>query len=252
MSEAIEKIIKGDCPKCGPKRNALIVGEHRTSFEDPASGVWGNTDYRILVCRGCDEPYFQREEVFSEDVDHQQNPITGEWEAYLPSLIAYWPSPSKRERPAWFDELPLIDTTLSQLMNDVYTCLNYDIRIPAAIAARTCFDRATELLGIEPSEPFAKKLILLAKQGKISSDEIISLGALTDAGNAAAHRGWRPNTNELDTMMSILEAFLHRSFVLAKAANALKLKIPAKPKRSPKPPKAKKSNAPSIAAKISS
>jgi hypothetical protein len=60
------------------------------------------------------------------------------------------------------------------------------------------------------------------------------LSILTDAGSAAAHRGWRPKPHELDTMILIVESFLHRTFVIGDAAKQLKASIPAKPKRRPK------------------
>jgi len=220
--------MKGHCPKCGPDRNADVVGHHVAKFEDDIAGIWGQTDYRILVCRGCDTTYFQIGEVFSEDIDHREHPVTGEMESYLPSRFSYWPSPSKRERPKWFDELYLSDELLNQLLTDIYGALDADLRVPAAIAIRTAFDRASRLLGIDAIETFQNKVKALKEAGKISADESLALDALTDAGNAAAHRGWRPKPKELDTMMSLLEAFIHRTFVLGRAANDLRLLVPAK------------------------
>lgn len=220
--------IKGHCPKCGPDRNADVAGHHVAKFEDDEAGIWGRTDYRILVCRGCDTAYFQVEEIFSEDFDHRVDPITGQMQIFLPSSFSYWPSPSKRERPKWFEEMHLKDELLSQLLTDIYGALDADLRVPAAIAIRTAFDSASKLLGIDASETFSNKVKALNEAGKISADESLSLNALTDAGNAAAHRGWRPKPKELDTMMSLLEAFIHRTFVLGSAANDLRAFVPAK------------------------
>lgn len=162
------------------------------------------------MCRGCDEPYFQRKEICSENIDHKQNEITGEWEPYLDPTTFYWPSASNREAPTWFHELPSVDIVLSDLMNDVYLCLNNDARVPAAIAARTCFDRTMALLNIDPAVSFEEKLKYLLNEGRISESEKEILQLLTDAGSATAHRGWRPKTTELETMMIILEGFLHK------------------------------------------
>ena len=94
---------------------------------------------------------------------------------------------------------------------------------------RTSFDRASELLGIDPANTFAEKLNELTKSGRIGTTERDNLDALTDAGSAAAHRGWRPTLRQLDTMMSILEAFLYRTFVLEEEVKRLKPAIPPKP-----------------------
>jgi len=223
------KIPKGHCPNCGPDRNADIAGQHSYRFDDDEFGIWGEKIYRILVCRGCDEAYFQTEEIFSEEMAYRENARTGELECYLPAKITHWPSPSKRQPPKWIDEIQFFDRDLANLMEDIYGALNNNLCVPAAIAVRTAFDRATELLEIDSSKSFAEKLGLLKSTGKISSDEEGCLKTLTDAGSAAAHRGWRPDLEQLDTMMSLLEGFVHRSFILGKAANELKLKIPVRP-----------------------
>lgn len=242
--ELKEKIVKGHCPKCGPKINALVAGSYVRRDDEEEGSVWWQGQYRILVCRGCDSAYFETEELFSEDIDHRQDPFTGHYELYYAPKVTYWPSPSKRERPKWSDEIPVIDDPLSDLLNDIYGALDADLRVPAAIAIRTAFDRASELLKVDPAKSFAEKLTDLVSAGKISMDEKHSLETLTDAGSAAAHRGWRPKPKELDTMMSILESFIHRSFVLQRATNELKQKIPAKPKRKSKPNEKAKAKGP--------
>ena len=226
-----KKLIRGHCPSCGPDRLAEIKGEARTSFDE--DGIWGRTDYRILVCRGCETPYFQTAEVFSEDMDHYQNEL-GQWESYLPTKFDYWPAPLKRDAPSWRYEIDLKDQSLGELFSDIYRCLNANLPVPAAIATRTTFDRASELLGIGTSKTFAEKLKELQTSGKISSDEKETLAALIDAGSAAAHRGWKPKQVELELLVSIIEAFLHRTFVLGEAAKALKISVPARSKPSRK------------------
>jgi hypothetical protein len=99
------------------------------------------------------------------------------------------------------------------------------------MGVRTVFDRASELLGVDPTIPFTKKIDALFQGGKIGAEECETLSILTDAGSAAAHRGWRPSVQEMDVMMSLIEAFLYRTFILGDAAKVLKAKVPAKPQR---------------------
>jgi hypothetical protein len=58
-----------------------------------------------------------------------------------------------------------------------------------------------------------------------------TLGILTDAGGAAAHRGWKPAIKELDTLMTVGEQFLYRTIILETQARALGAKIPPRQKR---------------------
>jgi hypothetical protein len=99
---------------------------------------------------------------------------------------------------------------------------------------RTAFDRASELLGVDPAKKFAEKLTDLVSCGNIGSSEKDTLDTLTDAAGAAAHRGWKPNPKELNTMMDIIEAFLYRTFILADAAKSLQRKRRVAPKTAAK------------------
>jgi hypothetical protein len=233
MAREPSKTDQGHCPECGPNRFADVKGELLVSEGDDEAGVWLSTTYRVLQCRGCETPYFKKSSVFSEDIEHYQNAY-GEWETHAPETVSYWPSPARRDPPKWINAIGAKDTDLGNLMNDVYGALNADLRVPAAIALRTVFDRSSELLGVTPSLSFTEKLRELVDQGKISRDEQGTLTTLTDAGSAAAHRGWRPTVAELETMASIVETFMHRTFVLGEDARKLQAGIPPKPARAKK------------------
>jgi hypothetical protein len=119
--------------------------------------------------------------------------------------------------------------------------MNNDLRVLAAIGARTAFDRSSELLKVDPALGFNEKLDQLHNMGKVSKSERDTLEILVDAGSAAAHRGWPPKPEELNTMMTIVEAFLHRAFILDDGIRKLKAAVPPKLKRQKKaPPSASK------------
>ncbi len=208
-----------------------VVGHYVRRDEDEDSQVWGQIDYRILRCRGCGAVYFQTGRVFSEDEEYRTNPNSGENESYLPVTIEYWPAPTKREKPGWSFALPSIDEDLSSLFEEIYMALNNDLRVLSAIGIRTAFDRASALLKVDPSATFAEKLTALVKLGRIGMSEQEALETITEAGSAAAHRGWQPTAIELDTMMNILEGFLHRTFLLNAEAEKLKKRVPTRRNR---------------------
>jgi hypothetical protein len=159
--------VKGHCPSCGSDRLADVVGHHHSRYDDEE--IWGKIDYRILRCRGCESVYFQKDEIFSEDVDYEVNPHTGELEGYIPHRITHWPKPpaaSERVQPAWASQLLDIDNDLDSLFNEIYVALNNNLRVLSAIGVRTAFDRASELLGVDPAKSFADKLSKLVQLGK--------------------------------------------------------------------------------------
>lgn len=228
-----DSIVKGHCPSCGPDRFADVVGHYVQKFDEDY--VWGQHDFRILKCRGCETPYYQTEKVFSEDTDHVWNQDTHEYDEVLSPNFEHYPLPKRRDEPEWEYRISAKDKTLGNLLSDMYGALNAGLNVPAAVAARTIFDRASEILGVDPAITFGEKLKELAKQGTISDAEKKVLTVLSDAGGAAAHRGWRPKPTEVDTLISIAEAFLHRVFILPADANEVADNIPAKPKRKKKP-----------------
>jgi hypothetical protein len=129
----------------------------------------------------------------------------------------------------------LIDEDVHSLMSSVYVALDNDLAVLTAIGIRTVFDRASEFVGIDPAKSFATKLSDLVTSGKIGTDQRDTLAILTDAGSAAAHRGWKPTSEELDTMLEVIESFLHNTFILGEAAKKLKSRIPHRQKASGKP-----------------
>jgi hypothetical protein len=169
--------------------------------------------------------YYRKEERCSEDAGPDNVPIP---------RITFWPVPSKRKLPDWAIELLSEDSVLYDLVIETYGALNNDAPVLAAVGLRTVFDRASEKMGVDPALPFDEKLDELEQMGKIGPSEKKTLETLTDAGGAAAHRGWKPTIAQLGTLMSIGKQFLHRTFILESEAQALKSKIPPRQKRKKK------------------
>lgn len=227
----------GHCPNCGPERRADVVARYEKRGGADHSVVWWIDDHMILECRGCGEVYFKLSHYFSEDEEYDTDPITGEMTTTIDPRVTYWPAPSRRARPNWFGKLG--DRVLEQLLEEVYSALDADQRVLAAIGTRTALDRAMVILGAPEASGFANKLEVLEQKAFISGKEKEDLLALTDAGSAAAHRGWRPEVGELDTILDGTEAFLHRALVLGGAIRAMQANVPPKA-LTPKFSKAKK------------
>ncbi|MDW9408154.1 DUF4145 domain-containing protein [Sinorhizobium meliloti] len=231
MPDKIGDRVKGHCPSCGPDRWAIIRGCYTKHESD--DHVWYSVDHRILQCPACDEVYHQTDSTFSEDFDIVEHPVTGDPEWIQLHKFEHWPPPAKRKRPDWLTRLPTIDTELYKLMDEFYSALEMQLSVLAAIGIRTTFDRGAELLGIDPGRTFRAKLDDLRDQGFIGETERDSLQLMTEAGNASAHRGWRPTDEQLETMLQLIESFIHRNFILRHDVSNLRGAIPARPQRRP-------------------
>lgn len=218
-----KKEIRATCAKCGPNRVAYVLASHVEEDTDDVVQFWN--DYRVIRCGGCKHIQFQIAHTNSEDLEYEEGP-DGQPYVTPNATYTYWPPLAQRPKPEWFNAVGLHDRLLGEILGETYRALDNDMPIAAAITMRTAFDRVTELLKIDPGLSFAKKLQALVDKGEIAVRDKAVLDPLVEAGNAAAHRAWTPNAEELTTMLLILEALVHRAFVLSKRVRALKRRTP--------------------------
>jgi hypothetical protein len=209
------KETQGTCPKCGPDRFAKVLAEEYTPIDH--EDIHGGTDYRMLQCGGCKTYYFQTEFWYSEEPEerHFQN----------------WPEHNSRPAPGWLDDICRKDKALHSLLKEVYSAAQHGLRVCAATAIRTAFDRAAHMLGIDPGYGFEEKLDELEKAGFLASMDRAVFDSMVDAGSAAAHRGWTPEEDELQMLIAALESFVHRSFILRDAVQKIGTGVPPRPPR---------------------
>jgi hypothetical protein len=224
-------IILAYCPTCkGDKRTQIIASVDEPFSDDHYSCL---TKYRIIKCEGCEHIQFQTEFTDSEDIDQGYDESGQEY--YEPiKKFEYYPPKPKRARPDWTESHASFSFTLIHMLDEAYSALNNDLPVLAAIALRTAFDASTEILGIHPALTFEEKLDALEKEQHIDVVQRKALGALTDAGSAAAHRGWLPTHEQLDTMFTIFEQYIHHSFVTSKQRKELEKRAAALAKKTPK------------------
>jgi len=233
-----KKTVKAHCPTCDGERNCV---EHGTTYkawawEDKYQGhsMNGGVDYSLLECQGCETVFYETQSWNSEEIDPYYNAM-GETEYEVHKEKLTYPKPDGKTKPIWFDAMQKKDPQLHNILNQMYIALDSHAHILTAIGLRTALDRATEVLGIDPTKTFDEKLNELRDGGWIGQTERDILGVVTDAGNAAAHRGWEPDTQEVTQLVSSMEVFLHRAFIVGQAPLGIKGNIPAKPKRLPAP-----------------
>ena len=238
--ECSRAILRGHCPDCDADRNAEVLAEDTNEGVDEPSGIWFKSTYSILRCLGCDRRYIRLVQLDSEDSSWDEDPHTGENFETLNERVTYWPSvPTPRtmhRRPEWLWLDPLEEEPerhftsqypeLATLLHELYAALDNNLQILSAIGIRTVFDCASQLLGCHPNQSFPEKLKELTAGNKISGEEKEILSILTDAGSAAAHRGWKPTQADINSLLAALEHFLHRAFVLKHEVRRVKRNIP--------------------------
>ena len=215
------KTVKAHCNKCKGERSAFVRAAYTLSDNDEAVS-WSNS-YDILECCGCQNINIKHDFWFSEwdEIGHDSQGRT----IMVPGVkTKYWPPPIRRTKPLWSSEIN--DEVLMTLFNELHVALDSDLLVLSTIGARTLFDRASFLQVGDSLGGFAGKIEAMVNAGHISATEKDILSAMTDAGNAAAHRGYAPTYSQLMAIVDILENYIQRSQILSGVAEALKKSTP--------------------------
>lgn len=236
MSDAF----RAHCPRCDGQRVCIIHGQLDQSWstEDAGHYMEGEADHKLLQCAGCETVFYHISRWHSEDYDFDYHPVTGDTIYTHPRTVETYPTPEKRnQKPDWAWTIDQIDPQLHRILHETYKANEVDSFILASVGLRTAFDRVTEFLKIDASLSLEEKVTELLARGFIGESEANTLRIVTDAGSAAAHRGWAPDQKSFKVLLATLEQFIHRVVVTGKAALDLTGEIPARPRRPKKPSK---------------
>ena len=194
------------CNSCGRPTAHDLISHREVEDQDDDSGFWWTDTYDTLECRGCK----------SVCLRHQNADATGD------SEIVFYPPRISRRSPTWRANLPL---EMRQMLDEIYRALHNDSSRLALMGARTLVDLLmTSEVG--DTGPFKRKLVALQTKGVITSKHAEVLEAALDAGSAAAHRAYRPDPDDLNAVMDIVENLLQSVYHLGKLASRLKQTTP--------------------------
>ncbi|ERM13364.1 hypothetical protein L585_13985 [Pantoea ananatis BRT175] len=228
MSHVQEMRYRTNCPFCQGERNCIIKGEAETRWTDPDSWVFGGNEHRLIQCNGCDTIFYESKSWFSENIETYVDDDGNEHEHVRYNTETYPSKPARR--PEWLHSISLKDETLFGILEEVYKAIDSECYILAAIGLRTAFDRTSEYLSINESLGLEKKVHELFKQGYIGETEREQLLLVTNAGSAAAHRGWSPASGEFRALLAVAESFISRTVLKDSSLLELKEKIPQRRK----------------------
>lgn len=241
----IGSIKKAHCPFCDGSRNCRVEGYFKKPGSDEEDELWFYNYYYLLVCQGCSNAFLQIEYHYSEELLDSIGVGDDYFEDYKPT-IETWPSPPKRRIPERFEKHGVhifgnYSELLGRMLCEVYEAYEKDLLILASVGIRTCFDIVSTSIGLNPNLTFTKKLEKLRDGGHITEKEKDNLAVLVEAGNASAHRGWSPHSEEVNILLNILENFIENTIIkpietkmLEETVATIKEKLPPRPPRLPR------------------
>ncbi|MFN3851104.1 MAG: DUF4145 domain-containing protein [Spirosomataceae bacterium] len=132
-----------------------------------------------------------------------------------PIDVFTYPKKVIRQIPKWITDLPI---RYVELFREVYSAINNELLTLALMGSRTIIETfIVEKIGDNGS--FKRKLEKLADEGYISKKSIDVLYEAIDAGNSAAHRGFKPDTATLNDVLDIVEHLLQNTIIERQGKN---------------------------------
>jgi len=227
-SEQFVELYCNNCAKETKHRLLANVKQAGDSSEVEEYGVFWDYFYQIFQCRGCEYATYRTRFYFSEYQHDGMPPIYED---------TYYPPRRTHQKPQWYNQL---SEGLQRVLDEVYGALYGNLKYLTAVGARTALDMMiVEVIGDIGN--FQEKIDALENGGFITAQERELIETVTEAGNAAAHRGYVPEKDDLLSTIEILESLLHKFFVreqdlkrLLEAAKNIKAVVPPRSKRSSK------------------
>ena len=156
--------------------------------------------FQVFQCKDCEVT------TYCIDTKIHPGPMMGDsWT----QTTDYYPPLPLRIKPVWYVYLP---DEYQAILNEVYNALDNSAFFLASIGIRTALDQLiVEKIG--DAGNFAAKLKKLFTNNIIDKTEMKILLSVIDAGNASAHRSYKPRIKLINNMIDILDAIFYKLVV---------------------------------------
>lgn len=126
------------------------------------------------------------------------------------SNTIFFAQETKEGFPAWYDEL---DLTVRSLIREIDRALLNSMRVLATIGLRTLIDMVmVERIG--DCGNFKNKLTKFVDEGHTTQRESELIDGVLNAGNAAAHRAYSPNEEDLEICVDVVKHIIEGIYIL--------------------------------------
>lgn len=214
-----KEFFKTHCFNCDKETNQdILFNEHeigpreiiwRNEQGDESQSVWEvvATIWSLSKCRGCEKINLKHIVRNSPDRETDQ--------------IFHFPRKPIRQVPNWVIKLPM---KYVEILQEVYVSINEKLFILSLTGIRTLLDiYIVDKIG--DAGTFKQKLNKLVSDSIITTSKATVLETAIDAGNASAHRGYKPDKETLFQILDIVENLL-QSEIVDRNATHIKQKTP--------------------------
>lgn len=203
----VPEIKQAHCNCCGGERRNEVLFTRREHASDGFGARL--TLYEVLKCCGCEAIRFCRIEIDSADREISDK---------VTPHVTYYPAAIFRKTPDWMSDLFLeaigqedIDFVYD-ILQEIYRALHGGSQSLAAMGIRALLEFMM-VKHVHDHGTFGKNLTEFQRQGFISAKDVDHIKAILEVGNAAIHRGHRPNRDDVVAALDMSEALLKRLYL---------------------------------------
>ena len=221
-----EEPIEVHCNKCGASTNHVIEHAYRRDWEevidegaDYQYSIDGWDKWETMRCLGCNTVHLRHLNYFSEASGPQGEPVV---------THDYHPARLSRSKPEWRRQAFPFDTKLNDLLfllEEVYQALAMGSCRLAAMGVRSLVEQIM-VDQVSDQGNFKANIKAFFAEGYIAPRQQDAFEqVLIEAGHAAMHRGFNPDTDTIETLLDIVEPLIDEIYFkphrTAKAAKTI-------------------------------
>jgi hypothetical protein len=221
--EPKQQMTKAHCNTCGGEKTHRILYTEATKWEADGDDIHGSNTYQMLKCGGCEEIKLRHSTWCTED------------DPYDPPQPTYYPPAIFRPNPLWLTDLRRVlnkdDRFVHAMLGEIYVALQNDLPRLATMGVRALLEHIM-VSKAGDCGTFGKNMDEFERLGFVSKVQRQRLEAILEAGHAAMHRSYEPETSDVVTLLDITEHIVETVFLHEKPVAKLREKIP--PRTQPK------------------
>jgi hypothetical protein len=211
--------VKVHCNNCGGERNHELLHSEKEEWEELIDGqfsVDGWDKYDLVKCCGCESISLRHVSYFSEDCDGDGNRC---------ATARYYPPATSRKEPSWISKLRANNNAIHEILREVYICLHNNCPRLAIMGIRALIEHVMiEKAG--DNGTFKANIDKFETSGFISRVQREVLDPVLEAGHATIHRAFAPSTEDLNSIIDIVENIIESIYINEGRAKSFREKVP--------------------------
>jgi hypothetical protein len=213
-------IVQVHCNRCLGDRKHRVLFSKRNDWTDDDTDISGGETWILSQCKGCNSICLQREHWCSDDTDINGHPIISG--VLFPPMVT-------RQQPIWrrhFLETNSKLLEINLLLDEIYEALGVAAYRLSTIGIRALVEKIM-IDEVGDGGTIAGNMRAFFTAGFVAPTQQDAFEkTLINAGNAAMHRGFKPDADTVNKLLDMVEAVIYSIHYEPMVANQVNRVIP--------------------------